>query len=261
MPDPTPTVTPGPHDDLLACDRSDTGYEGPTVGELIRNPQDLSEESARAIEAMYRAVYARLATDQTAPATPGQWDDDLLDTVAIHVGWLRRGGCDDLRQAVTDNTQSADYLERLAAALRSQIAETDELLALLGKRLAQQHEVDRLTRELEARAAAPEPLWRGTTSAIFSFGEPAEGSVIDGPRLDVPPGTEVAVFSADQLPTTVTREQVAPAVARTLGETYLPGERNTLADYEAVTDAVMALLERKGSADGDEARPEEPADG
>lgn len=98
-----------------------------------------------------------------------------------------------------------------------------------------------------AGAAAPQPLATATTAKVEPPYVESGGSFIDV-GLDVPPGTEVAVVRAGQTPG-VTREQVAEAVAKALGERFTPGERNLLADYEVATDAVWALLRGEG---GDE---------
>jgi len=52
--------------------------------------------------------------------------DQLLETVAVHIQWLRRPR--PLLQSQADHLQSADYLEQLAAALRAALATQPELV-------------------------------------------------------------------------------------------------------------------------------------
>ena len=90
--------------------------------------------------------------------------DQLLETVAVHIQWLRRPR--PLLQSQADHLQSADYLEQLAAALRA------------------------------ALATRPQPLWHGATQFIGTRDNPVVGRSLVGFTLDVPPGTPVALYAA-----------------------------------------------------------------
>lgn len=95
----------------------------------------------------------------------------------------------------------------------------------------------------DRRAAAPQPLWQGETSKIFTFGKRQPDSVIEV-RVDVPPGTEVAVYAADQTPA-VTREQVHTALTEVARQHGVGGKFTV-----AMADAAWALLSGEGQQDG-----------
>lgn len=87
----------------------------------------------------------------------------------------------------------------------------------------------------EARAAAPQPLWRGVLHQTHGI------RPLLAVTLDVPPGTEVAVYRADQTPLGITAEDVERA--KFLAECAdTPLMRDVMAERDAIAAAARGLL-------------------
>lgn len=142
-------------------------------------------------EAMGRDMDQFLTVSHGAPAPFSDEVDDLLDTVEVHIRWLRRPGTPPL-QSRADNLQSADYLKRLASALRSQ---RDSARAGWEESEVAHRDIDRLERELAEVRGTLRDIVREQMGPDFIDPE-LGGSFAVAWRMDAP---ELARFLAAEL--------------------------------------------------------------
>ncbi len=181
------------------------------LAEAGRKALDTSRIHVEVIERLEQQLAEARATAPDIKPAPGSWDD-RIEAVLLELE-------DDGDEPIDPDATTFERLEIWRN--RAQLAAAHIL------------------RHLDARAAAPEPLWRGPATSLVPYADEVDDE--NGEAFDV------VVYRADQLPAGVTREQVLQAVGAGF-TTALGPDQGTSADVvHHITDAVWAELHGEGS--------------